>query len=64
MLELLLTQPRLLAGALIGLLIGFLGALALHSFFPAASPFVSAVLVAVALALGVGLGAAWEAKRS
>ena len=64
MLNLLVSLPRVLIGALLGMLVGFFGAFALHNLFPAVSLMLSAGLVAVVLAAGVVVGALWEARQS
>lgn len=64
MLDLLITAPRLLVGAVIGLLLGLGCAFLIHTGYPELSLLVSSAIVAVALAAGAVLGAAWEARRS
>ena len=64
MLELLTNEPRIVIGAVVGLLVGLGCAYALHTYFPATSSLVGAVVAAIGLALGVLLGARWEARCS
>ena len=64
MLDLLVSLPRSLIGALLGMLVGFFGAFALHNLYPTVSLMLGAGMVAVMLAAGVVVGALWEARQS
>jgi len=65
MLELLLLidQPWLLLGAVVGMLSGVGCAVALQNFFPTAPDTVGAIAAAGLLLVGSVLGALWEARR-
>ena len=63
MLDLFTSQPRLAVGAVVGLVLGFAGALALRSIHPTLSVVLGALVVATGLGVGVVVGAIWEGKR-
>lgn len=64
MLDLLVSQPRLAVGAVVGLVLGFAAASALRAVYPTLSVLVGAGAVAVGLGIGAVVGAIWEGRRS
>lgn len=63
MLELLVSSPRVAAGAVIGAIVGLSCAYVVHAYFPAVSALSGALIAGGGLAVGVFGGAKWETRR-